>query len=98
MGKVGDPTGEDDGRILLDDAALQRNTDGISKVFQPFLFFDKEEEDALGPQQQLPLVPPVSQYLNFLRDYGRHFTINFMLPSSSASPARPHSASSSSTA
>ena len=53
---LSNPTGEGDRRILLDDAVLQRNTDGISKVFQTLLPFDEDEEDAPGPQQRLALV------------------------------------------
>ena len=44
--KAGDLTGNNNGRILLGDTALQRNMDGISRVF-----FGEEEEGALGPQQ-----------------------------------------------
>ena len=92
--KVDSPTGEDDGRILLDNVALQRNTGSIPKVFQTFLSFDDAEEEAPGPQQRLALVPPVPRLPPRL---WLHFTINFMLPSSSALPVRPPSASLSST-
>ena len=47
--KAGDPTGEGDGKFLLDNAALQRNTDGILKVFQTFMSFLTEEEDTPAP-------------------------------------------------
>jgi tyrosyl-tRNA synthetase len=75
--KVGDPTGKDDSRNMLTDEEVEANIDGISKVFERFLEFDDNptsativnNEDWLGGLK----------YLNFLRDYGKYFTINRML-------------------
>jgi len=77
--KVGDPTGKDESRQLLDDAALRQNTEGISRVFRTFLSFD----DATGAASALMVNNDdwlsSLKYLEFLRDYGRFFTINRML-------------------
>eukprot|EP00967_Tisochrysis_lutea_P055621 scaffold70017_cov25-Tisochrysis_lutea.AAC.2 len=75
--KVGDPTGKDASRQLLDSDTISANIDGISKVFSKFLKFGDGPTDALMVNNDDWLSP--LQYLSFLRDYGRHFTINRML-------------------
>jgi tyrosyl-tRNA synthetase len=75
--KVGDPTGRDESRKLLDDATIDSNIASIRTVFERFLSFDDgptgaimvNNDDWLG---QLG-------YISFLRDIGPHFTINRML-------------------
>ena len=76
--KVGDPTGKDESRKLLTEAEIKANTDGISKVFQKFIKFGTEEPtDAIMVNNDDWLSS--LKYLEFLRDYGTHFTINRML-------------------
>mmetsp|Transcript_14680 Transcript_14680/g.47994 ORF Transcript_14680/g.47994 Transcript_14680/m.47994 type:complete len:472 (+) Transcript_14680:64-1479(+) len=75
--KVGDPTGKDASRQLLDDDAISANIAGISRVFSKFLTFGDGPTDAILVNNDDWLSP--LQYLSFLRDYGRHFTINRML-------------------
>mmetsp|Transcript_31721 Transcript_31721/g.63848 ORF Transcript_31721/g.63848 Transcript_31721/m.63848 type:complete len:530 (-) Transcript_31721:41-1630(-) len=76
--KVGDPTGKDESRILLTDEVIKKNTDGISKAFQKFLTFgDSNPNDAIMVNNDDWLSG--LKYLQFLRDYGTHFTINRML-------------------
>lgn len=76
--KVGDPTGKDESRILLTDDIIKQNTDGISKVFQKFLTFgETNPTDAIMVNNDDWLSG--LQYLQFLRDYGTHFTINRMM-------------------
>lgn len=76
--KVGDPTGKDESRVMLTDEIIQKNTDGISKVFQKFLSFgDSNPTDALMVNNDDWLSS--LKYLEFLRDYGSQFTINRML-------------------
>jgi tyrosyl-tRNA synthetase len=75
--KVGDPSGKDESRQLLDDATLAANVAGIRRSFEGFLTFGHGPGDALlvNNADWLDALP----YIAFLRDYGRHFTINRML-------------------
>ncbi|MGI9386715.1 MAG: tyrosine--tRNA ligase [Methyloligellaceae bacterium] len=75
--KVGDPSGKDDSRQLLDGADIAKNMDGIRKVFGKFLTFGDGPADALMINNADWLDD--LNYIDFLRDYGRHFTINRML-------------------
>lgn len=76
--KVGDPTGKDESRVMLTDEIIKKNTDGISKVFEKFLTFgDATPTDAIMVNND-DWLSSIS-YLQFLRDYGSHFTINRML-------------------
>ena len=75
--KVGDPTGRDEARKLLTAADIDRNLDGIKTVFAKFLSFGDGPTDAVmvNNADWLDRI----NYLEFLRDYGRHFSINRML-------------------
>mmetsp|Transcript_11088 Transcript_11088/g.16800 ORF Transcript_11088/g.16800 Transcript_11088/m.16800 type:complete len:494 (+) Transcript_11088:144-1625(+) len=80
--KVGDPTGKDESRKLLDDEMILKNTQGISKVFEKFLTFeDENEEKAATDAIMVNNDDWLSslKYLEFLRDYGTQFTVNRML-------------------
>ncbi|WP_114228094.1 MULTISPECIES: tyrosine--tRNA ligase [Sphingomonas] len=75
--KVGDPSGKDESRQLLTDEKISDNIAGIRKVFERFLTFGEGPSDAV-------LVDNADwldhlQYVPFLREVGRHFTINRML-------------------
>jgi len=71
--KVGDPSFKDTARQLLDDVAIQTNMNGIGKSFAPFV--DMNHAIMLNNDAWLGSL----NYLEFLRDYGRHFSINRML-------------------
>ncbi|MGB0696351.1 MAG: tyrosine--tRNA ligase [Rhodospirillaceae bacterium] len=75
--KVGDPSGKDESRKLLDDAAIASNMVGIQKVFEKFLVFGDGPTDAIMVNNADWL--DELAYVPFLRDYGRHFSINRML-------------------
>ncbi len=75
--KVGDPTGKDESRKLLTDETIQNNVKSITKVFEKFLSFGAGPTDALLVNNAAWLDD--LRYLDFLRDYGRHFTVNRML-------------------
>lgn len=75
--KVGDPSGKDDQRKLLDDTAIAANMAGIKSVFEKFLTFGDGPTDAVMVNNADWLEN--LNYVSFLRDYGRHFTINRML-------------------
>ena len=75
--KVGDPTGKDESRKVLSDADIQSNIAGIRKVFEKFITFGNGPTDAsmVDNAEWLEKI----NYLEFLRDYGPHFSINRML-------------------
>ena len=75
--KVGDPTGRDDMRKVLTDDDIARNIAGIKKVFAQFLTFGDGPTDAVMVNNADWL--DHLNYLAFLRDYGRHFSVNRML-------------------
>ncbi|MGZ9810561.1 tyrosine--tRNA ligase [Pseudoroseicyclus sp. H15] len=75
--KVGDPSFRSDERPLLDDAAIQRNMDGQKAVFSAFLSYDDNPTGALMLNNAEWL--DGLNYLEFLRDIGRHFSVNRML-------------------
>ena len=83
--KVGDPTGKDESRAMLTEEIIQRNINGISKVFDKFLtltpkgeeYNAKDFSDAIMVNNDDWLSS--LKYLEFLREYGTQFTINRML-------------------
>ena len=75
--KVGDPSGKDQQRQLLSEAQIRRNMAGIRSVFETFLDFGKGPAGAIMVDNAEWL--DRLGYIEFLRDIGRHFTINRML-------------------
>jgi len=75
--KVGDPSGKDDARKLLDDAQIEQNMANIKRVFAQFLDFGDAANGAIMVNNNTWLKD--INYIDFLRDYGRHFSINRML-------------------
>ena len=77
--KIGDPSGKDESRQLLDDAKIQENLKGIEKTLEQF--------DLSYDYPSLPKFKFVNNndwlkdlnYIDFLREFGRHFSINRML-------------------
>ncbi|MFO7483026.1 tyrosine--tRNA ligase [Oceanibaculum nanhaiense] len=75
--RIGDPSFRDEARKLLSDADIQRNLDGIKRVFGKYLTFGDGPTDAVMVNNADWL--DKLEYISFLRDYGRHFSINRML-------------------
>ena len=75
--KVGDPSGKDESRKLLADAEIEANMAGIRRVFDRFLKFGEGPSDA-AMVNNADWLDGLS-YIPFLRDYGRHFSVNRML-------------------
>lgn len=75
--KVGDPSGKDESRKLLDDAAIDANIASIRGIFEHFLMFGDGPTDAMMVNNDDWL--GALDYVPFLRDIGPHFTINRML-------------------
>jgi tyrosyl-tRNA synthetase len=75
--KVGDPSGKDESRQLLDETEIARNIAAIQRTFERFLTFGDGPTDAILTNNAEWL--DELRYITFLRDIGRHFTINRML-------------------
>ena len=75
--KVGDPSGKDESRKLLTAEEIDANIAGIRRVFERFLIFGDGPNDAIMVNNADWL--DKLEYISFLRDVGRHFTINRML-------------------
>ena len=75
--KVGDPSGKDDARKLLDNTAIATNMASIKQVFEKFLTFGDGPTDAIMVNNDDWLCD--LEYISFLRDYGKHFSVNRML-------------------
>jgi tyrosyl-tRNA synthetase len=75
--KVGDPSGKDETRQLLTPEKISANIAGIRAIFSRFLSFDDAPSGAVMANNDDWLGK--LQYIDFLRDIGRHFTINRML-------------------
>lgn len=76
--KIGDPSFKDESRKLMDDATIDANIEHIKATcFRQFLRYGDGETDAIMVNNDEWLSQ--LHYLSFLRDYGRHFTVNRML-------------------
>ncbi|MGE0254145.1 MAG: tyrosine--tRNA ligase [Alphaproteobacteria bacterium] len=75
--KVGDPSGKDESRRLLSDEQIAANIAGIRRAFDAFVTFGDGTTDALLVNNADWL--DGLAYIPFLREVGRHFTINRML-------------------
>ncbi|MEJ0052298.1 MAG: tyrosine--tRNA ligase [Methylovirgula sp.] len=75
--RVGDPSGKDESRKLLTEETIEANKAGIKQVFAKFLTFGAEKHDAIMADNADWLLG--LNYVNFLRDVGRHFSVNRML-------------------
>ena len=75
--KVGDPSGKDESRKLLSEQEIGANIASIRRVFEHFLTFGDGPADAVMMDNAEWL--DGLQYVPFLREVGRHFTINRML-------------------
>jgi tyrosyl-tRNA synthetase len=75
--RVGDPSGKDESRRLLTDDQIDENLKGIRQIFSRFLKFGDSGNDAIMANNADWLNK--LNYIDFLRDVGRHFSINRML-------------------
>ncbi|MEM9783064.1 MAG: tyrosine--tRNA ligase [Pseudomonadota bacterium] len=75
--RIGDPSGKDETRQLLTDAKIAENMASLRGVFSTYLQFEEHGGNAIQPNNAEWLNRLT--YIDFLRDYGRHFTINRML-------------------
>jgi tyrosyl-tRNA synthetase len=75
--RVGDPSGKDESRKLLTVEQIDANKDSIKQVFEKFLTFGGAKTDALMSDNAQWLT--ALNYIDFLRDVGKHFSVNRML-------------------
>jgi tyrosyl-tRNA synthetase len=75
--RVGDPSGKDETRKILSIEDIERNKDGIKQVFSKFLTFGDGKRDAVMPDNAEWLTK--LNWIEMLRDIGRHFSVNRML-------------------
>jgi tyrosyl-tRNA synthetase len=75
--RVGDPSGKDESRRLLTDDIINDNLRSIREIFSRFLRFGDGKSDAVMANNADWL--NTLNYIDFLRDIGRHFSINRML-------------------
>ena len=73
--RVGDPSGKDKSRQLLTNEQIAGNIAGIRRVFERFLGFGAGEALMADNSEWLDAL----RYIPFLREYGRHFSVNRML-------------------
>src|ERR1700720_3623313 len=75
--RVGDPSGKDETRKILSIEDIERNKEGIKQVFSRFLKFGDGRHDAIMPDNADWLTK--LNWIEMLRDIGRHFSVNRML-------------------
>jgi tyrosyl-tRNA synthetase len=75
--RVGDPSGKDESRRILTDAQIGENLAGIRAIFAKFLTFEEQGGTAIMANNADWL--NTLNYIDFLRDVGRHFSVNRML-------------------
>ena len=75
--KIGDPSGKDEARQILSDQKIFENLTGIKKTLEKFIRFGGGASDAMMVNNDDWLRH--LNYIDFLRDIGRHFSINRML-------------------
>lgn len=77
-GMIGDPTGKSAERNLLDTETLEHNVAGIKKQLQKFLDFDASKPNSAELLNNLDWFKDFN-FLDFIRDVGKHISINYML-------------------
>ena len=75
--KVGDPSGKDESRQLLTQEKIDQNKETIKETIERFLTFGDGPTDAIMVDNDDWLSQ--LNYIDFLRDYGRHFSVNRMM-------------------
>lgn len=77
-GMVGDPSGKSEERNLLDEATLAKNVAGVKSQLEKYLDFDTSKPNAAELVNNYDWFRNIS-FIEFLRDTGKHITINYMM-------------------
>ena len=77
-GMIGDPSGKSQERNLLDESTLRHNQECLKKQLSHFLDFDSKEPNAALMVNNYDWMKEFS-FLGFIRDIGKHLTVNYMM-------------------
>lgn len=77
-GMIGDPSGKSQERNLLDETTLRMNQEAIKEQLSRFLDFDSEEDNAAVMVNNYDWMKDFG-FLDFIRDVGKHLTVNYMM-------------------
>ncbi|MBS1729550.1 MAG: tyrosine--tRNA ligase [Bacteroidetes bacterium] len=77
-GMIGDPSMKNEERVLLDEKQLNMNLEGIKRQLEKFLDFDDNKKNAAEILNNYDWFKQIS-FIQFLRETGKHITINYMM-------------------
>lgn len=77
-GMVGDPSGKSEERNLLDETVLKKNVEGVKKQLEQFLDFSSNVPNAAEMCNNYDWFKNI-RFLDFIRDVGKHITVNYMM-------------------
>ena len=77
-GMVGDPSGKSEERNLLSEEVLKHNQEGVKKQLMQFLDFDPSKPNAAEMVNNYDWFRNMT-FLHFIRDVGKHITVNYMM-------------------
>jgi tyrosyl-tRNA synthetase len=77
-GMVGDPSGKSEERNLLSEEVLRHNQEGVKKQLMQFLDFDSSKPNCAEMVNNYDWFRDFT-FLNFIRDVGKHITVNYMM-------------------
>src|SRR3954465_1775511 len=77
-GMVGDPSGKSEERNMLSEETLQKNQSGVKAQLEKFLDFDPNKPNAAVMVNNFDWFKNIS-FLDFIRDAGKHITVNYMM-------------------
>ena len=77
-GMIGDPSGKSSERNLLDEETLRFNQEGIKNQLAHFLDFDSDADNAAVLVNNYDWMKEFT-FLDFIRDIGKHITVNYMM-------------------
>jgi tyrosyl-tRNA synthetase len=77
-GMVGDPSGKSEERNLLSEETLRHNQEGVKKQLMQYLDFDTSKSNYAEMVNNYDWFKDFS-FLNFIRDVGKHITVNYMM-------------------
>lgn len=77
-GMIGDPSGKSEERNLLDEATLKHNQEALKKQLSKFLDFESNNKNAAILVNNYDWMKEFS-FLDFIRDVGKHITVNYMM-------------------